>query len=161
MWLNLDAVREAIHVQTRNESGRAFSFSTTLPSYGFSAHSLLQLYNETLVTSGLRILQYSGDADPCVPYIGTARWIESLNLPVAKPWRPWKAMSEYSGYVVRYETTNTNGGDKDGYFDFVTIRNAGHMVPRYKPAAALEMMRAFLTGKDPVGVSQAKARVLA
>eukprot|EP00939_MAST-03C_sp_MAST-3C-sp1_P003751 g3751.t1 len=123
VWLNLDAVREAIHVQTRNESGRAFSFSTTLPSYGFSAHSLLQLYNETLVTSGLRILQYSGDADPCVPYIGTARWIESLNLPVAKPWRPWKAMSEYSGYVVRYETTNTNGGDKDGRW--IATRKSG------------------------------------
>ena len=68
----------------------------------------------------------SGDADPCVPYIGTMRWIQSLNLPVASTWKPWMSGSELAGYATRYST-----GEKGGYFDFVTIRNAGHMVPRY------------------------------
>ena len=52
--------------------------------------------------------------------------------------------SEIAGYAMRYQTE----GD-EGSFDFVTIRNAGHMVPRYKPAASLAMMRAFLEGRVP------------
>ena len=39
----------------------------------------------------------------------------------------------------------------EGSFDFVTIRNAGHMVPRYKPAASLAMMRAFLEERAELG----------
>jgi hypothetical protein len=149
VWLNLPSVRDALNVRNESVSGRKFSFSTVLPGYGYTAHSLLDLYNETLTKSGLRIMQYSGDADPCVPYVGTERWIESLRMPIQIPWRPWRVDSEVAGYALRYKTAerDEDTGKGTGYFDFVTIRDAGHMVPRYKPAAALEMMRAFLEGR--------------
>ncbi len=149
-WLNLEAVRKAIHVQTKAESGRAFSFSTGLPGYGFTAHSLLPLYNTTLVKK-MRIMQYSGEADPCVPYLGTMRWIESLQMPVSEPWRPWKSGAEVAGYSTRYVPV---GADQGVFFDFVTVRNAGHMAPRYKPAATFKMMQSFLAGVTPSSAGQ-------
>ena len=139
VWLNLETVREALHAPTFKQSGRKFDFSTGLPGYNFTAHSLLSLYNDTLVPN-LTIMQYSGDADPCVPYIGTERWIESLRMPVVKPWRPWKCGTEIAGYTTTYQ----RDGNPKHFFDFVTVRNAGHMVPRYKPASALQMMATFL-----------------
>ena len=36
------------------------------------------------------------------------------------------------------------GADQGVFFDFVTVRNAGHMAPRYKPAATFHMMQSFL-----------------
>ena len=76
MWLNREDVRAAIHVQTKKESGRDFHWSTGL-NYTKDAHSLLKEYKETILPR-YRVWQFSGDADPCVPYIGTQRWIESL-----------------------------------------------------------------------------------
>ena len=69
-------------------------------SYGLTEHSLLDAYNETLLPS-LRVLQFSGDADPCVPFVGTERWIEELSLPVDAAWRPWTAPGTMAvtGYV--------------------------------------------------------------
>eukprot|EP00947_MAST-08B_sp_MAST-8B-sp1_P003735 g3735.t1 len=150
VWLNLASVRKAIHVQTKAQSGRAFGFSTGL-DYKFTAHSLLDLYKDTLLPAGLRILQYSGDADPCVPYVGTERWVAGLGLETETPWRPWRppaqprsqAQGQIGGYVTRYQTGHGSGL----YFDFATVRDAGHMAPRYKPLAALHMIGAFLEDK--------------
>ena len=138
VYLNLPSVRAAIHVPSLTHSNRTFSFSTRLPGYNFTAHSLLDLYNSTLIDQ-LTIMQYSGEADPCVPYIGTERWIESLKMPVARVWRPWKSGNEIAGYATRYQRKKSGP-----FFDFVTIRNAGHMVPRFQPRASLDMMRTFL-----------------
>ena len=149
VWLNLESVRTALHVQTKAESGRAFDFSTGL-DYKFTAYSLLHLYSQTLLPAGLRILQFSGDADPCVPYVGTERWVASLGLETAAAWRPWRspaqpqseAQGQVAGYVTRYKT-----GVEDKTFDFATVRDAGHMAPRYKPLATLHMISAFLQDK--------------
>jgi serine carboxypeptidase-like clade I len=150
VWLNLDAVRQAIHVPTKAENGRTFGFSTALPGYNFTAHSLLDLYNSTLIGQ-LTIMQYSGEADPCVPYIGTERWIQSLQMNVIEPWSPWKSGNYFAGYKTRYQGKeehhlfkNNKNIDTSHFFDFVTVRNAGHMVPRYKPEASLLMMKNFL-----------------
>ena len=42
------------------------------------------------------------------------------------------------GYVVSYP----------GDFHYLTIRGSGHMVPEFKPAAAFELLRAWLKGED-------------
>lgn len=39
--------------------------------------------------TALKIWVFSGDVDGIVPVLGSRRWIESLHLPVAKPWRAW------------------------------------------------------------------------
>ena len=137
-WLNVPAVQKALHVKLVGKS--SFSFSTRL-QYNFTAYSLLHAYNSTLINE-LRIMQFSGDADPCVPYVGTERWIESLNMRVNASWRPWTAPSTMpvSGYVTTYDTPG-------GGFTFATMRGAGHMVPRYKPKEARYMISRWLRGE--------------
>ena len=140
-WLNLDAVRAAIHVQSREEAGRAFSYSTGL-NYTFTLYDIVGNYSSTLVPA-LRILQYSGDADPCVPYIGTERWIASMGLPVRDAWRPWP-QDRAGGWQVAGYTTVYSVPGKDHTFTFATVRDAGHMVPRYKSKEALHLITQFL-----------------
>ncbi|GAB5354882.1 hypothetical protein AAMO2058_000157800 [Amorphochlora amoebiformis] len=131
-YLNQKVVQEAINVKPGE-----FSFITPL-HYNFTKHSLLDDYKQKL-NKRYRILQYSGDADPCVPHVGTKRWIDSLEMPVKEPWRPWKIgkSPQVAGYTTVFETSASS-------FTFATVRNAGHMVPRYKPVAALQMFKNFL-----------------
>ena len=138
MWLNRADVQAALHVRLVGKS--SFQFSTEL-EYNYTAWSLLPEYNSTLIHQ-LRILQFSGDADPCVPHIGTQRWIEALKMPTAAAWRPWTAPGTMpvTGYVTEYSTAG-------GGFTFATVRDAGHMVPRYKPKQAQHMIGNFLAGK--------------
>jgi hypothetical protein len=144
--------------------------------------SLLPEYKSTLIPN-LRIMQYSGDADPCVPYVGeffdsqpaasngalangnertiyathsttltafagpgTQRWIDSLELPTATPWHPWSGGpgSFISGYTTVY-----SGPGIGSNFTFTTVRDAGHMAPRYKPSETLHMITQFLS-KQPM-----------
>ena len=133
-WLNLAAVQKAINVELVDKT--SFEWSTGL-NYTYTAHSLVETYNHTLIEN-FRIWQYSGDADPCVPYIGTQKWIDSLKIPIEANWRPWTAPGTMpvTGYVTKYA--------KNG-FTFVTIRDAGHMSPRNKPRELLYMIKSFLS----------------
>lgn len=135
-WLNREDVRKAIHVQTLAESGRPFAFGIDL-NYSFTAFSLLEDYKSHLIPA-FRILQWSGDADQCVPYVGTQRWIDSLNLNESDAWRPWMHDEKVAGYTSSYQ---------NGRFTFATVRGAGHMAPRYKPAVSLQMFNRFLSDK--------------
>ncbi|KAK7240021.1 serine-type carboxypeptidase [Aureococcus anophagefferens] len=103
--------------------------------YNFTRHSLLDEYASTLV-SAFRVMHYSGDADPCVPHVGTQRWIASLALPEVEAWHPWTAPGTMpvSGYATRYVPN----------FTFATVRDAGHMAPRYKPRELLYLFDSWL-----------------
>jgi len=141
VYLNLKTVHEAIHVRLQNKS--RFDFFTQL-QYNYTAFSLLDVYKQDLIPR-YRILQYSGDADPCVPYVGTKRWIDFLDLPVYRPWHPW--MVPGSGSVAGYKQIYAPSGVHHS-FTYVTIRDAGHMSPRNKPAQAFHMIRDFIDGGD-------------
>lgn len=136
-WLNLEAVQKAAHVRLVDK--KEFQFSTGL-EYVKNWGSLLEEYKTRLLPN-FRILQFSGDADPCVPHTGTKRWIDHLQLPVETPWHPWTPPdgSMIAGYTQIYA-----GEGIGSTFTYTTIRNAGHMVPRYKPTQALHMFKTFL-----------------
>lgn len=38
-----------------------------------------------------RVLIFSGDADACVPFTGSAEWTAGLGFPVDRDWEPWLA----------------------------------------------------------------------
>ena len=128
-------MQDALHVRRTPD----FSLSTNL-EYNFTAASLLDTYKARLAPN-FRILQYSGDADPCVPMPGTQKWIRSLALPETTPWHPWTApgTATVTGYATVYAPD----------FTFATIRDAGHMSPRYKPRELFYMVDAWLR-KEPL-----------
>lgn len=41
----------------------------------------------------------SGDHDMSVPYVGTLKWIRSLDVPVVVYWRPWYVDGQIAGWV--------------------------------------------------------------
>ena len=50
-----------------------------------------------------------------------------------------RARAQTRKHTCRYEGSR---------FDYLTIRGSGHMVPEFKPAAAYEMLRAWLKDED-------------
>lgn len=54
--------------------------------------SMLPVYKK-LLDAKLDMLVFSGDIDGIVPLIGTRRWINTLDLKVKVPWRPWYTAS--------------------------------------------------------------------
>ncbi|KAG6483829.1 hypothetical protein ZIOFF_060529 [Zingiber officinale] len=77
-----------------------------------------------------------GDFDGVVPVASTRYSLKKLKLKVKAPWRAWMLNSEVGGYTVVYDHNLT----------FTTVRGAGHEVPSYQPARALEMIKSFLQG---------------
>ncbi len=94
----------------------------------------------TLISSGIRILIYSGDTDMVVPFNGNQGWIENLNLDIEKPWVQWKAFDDknnVSGYYIKYKGLT-----------FCTVKGTGHNVPEGKPKEAFYMFSKFLNNED-------------
>eukprot|EP01050_Picozoa_sp_SAG11_P024579 SAG11_NODE_5277_length_1608_cov_1.106693_2_plen_96_part_00 len=89
------------------------------------------------------MLIYSGDADGCVPHVGTEEWTTALGYPVTCSWRPWLSNNtggNESAVCVGY--TQRFGGDSKDY-RFATIMGSGHEVPTFKPVPAFAMIKRF------------------
>ncbi|KAG6482434.1 hypothetical protein ZIOFF_059065 [Zingiber officinale] len=78
----------------------------------------------------------SGAFDGRVPVTSTRYSLNKLKLKVKIPWRAWMLNSEVGGCIVVYDHNLT----------FAIVQGAGHNVPSYQPARALEMITRFLKG---------------
>ena len=89
------------------------------------------------LSQNLSILIYSGDADFILNHMGSINWItEGLNNSVTKPWTMWRGSDgQVAGYYEEY----------DG-LTFLTVKGAGHFVPKDRPRHALDMLASFLSG---------------
>lgn len=134
-FFNRADVKQALHV---NEDLQWAECSDTL-DYSIDQKGSLFLYPE-LISSGLRILKFSGDTDGAVPFNGTRAWIPKLKMDVVKPWRSWK-ISPDSDKVAGFITVYSG-------LTFATVRGAGHMVPEFRPAEAFHMFQRFINNED-------------
>eukprot|EP01121_Diplochlamys_sp_Union-15-3_P007382 TRINITY_DN1872_c0_g1_i1.p1 TRINITY_DN1872_c0_g1~~TRINITY_DN1872_c0_g1_i1.p1 ORF type:complete len:446 (+),score=79.29 TRINITY_DN1872_c0_g1_i1:41-1339(+) len=136
-YLNLPTVQNAIHAKSTNwvQCGG--------PNYSFGHMSMIPLYKTFISNTNYKIWVYSGDADTVLNFIATERWVLDLKRPVVSKWSPW--------YYVRKEDNvgNQVGGWKIEFdrLQYWTIKGAGHMVPWFQPAPALEMFSKFLAAK--------------
>lgn len=139
-------VRAALHVSPL--ATQPWDVCSTLVNYTQYAFSVRDLYVDMLTTSKLRVLVYSGDADTCVPYLGTEASVDSLGFAVSNAYRQWhyndtSGASQIAGYVREYTTA---AGSALGY---ATVKGTGHMVPTWAPVQALVLVNAFLSGGPP------------
>ncbi|KAK3287813.1 hypothetical protein CYMTET_4693 [Cymbomonas tetramitiformis] len=143
IWLARADVRNALHVDARatfvdGDNGHGFNYTST-------ERSVLEIHEKAARQNKLRVLVYTGDTDPgSHPRILQDKWFpfwEKVGLKEAAAWRPWTidGKTRMGGYVVEYEDNWT----------FLTVRGSGHMVPEFKPAAALAFITAFLKGDSP------------
>jgi len=128
-------VRAALHLPNdKKHEGANFNYDTSGPAS-------VTLYPSLIPK--IRVLVYNGDADTCVPYVGNEEWTTGMVgqgvVTEQTPWHPWFESPDSSspaGYATTYSSN----------FQFVTLRLAGHQVPKNMPGAALTMFTAFLDG---------------
>jgi len=106
---------------------------------------------------------YNGDTDPCVPYEGTRTAIERVGFAEldGHGYRPWfynhtaaslKFVTEkaaMNGPDLNLVATGPQfGGEVVNYehnLSFVTFHGSGHMVPQFRPQAALHFLSKILS----------------
>ena len=83
-----------------------------------------------------RGLVYNGDADIMCNFLGDQKFVASLNRKEMGDRRPWIFNNQVAGFVKEYDQVT-----------YMTVKNAGHMVPSFTPGAALQMITNFLNNK--------------
>ena len=89
---------------------------------------------EELSKKGFKAWLFSGTEDIVVSTLATSRWINSCNFTISNKWKPLIN----DGQVIGMEQSYTNG------LTFITVKNAGHMVPIDQPKAAKFILDKFL-----------------
>jgi carboxypeptidase C (cathepsin A) len=138
-YLNLATVKKAIHVEEKSK-WESCSYRIKYNTTDSTEVSTAPIYNY-LIDGGykLNILVYSGDDDSVCGTIGTQAWIWELGYTVAgKAWQTYTVDQQVAGYATAW---------KDTKLGFLTIHGAGHEVPTYKPAVALDMWSRYLAGE--------------
>lgn len=95
----------------------------------------------SLLTQGTPVLAYNGDADIVLNWIGANQWTSETEWPnqqefqnaQRKDWIP-------NGQLKRGEIKNY------GKFSFLTVHDAGHMVPYNQPESAYYMVQSWING---------------
>ena len=141
-YLNTAEVQAAIHVNASTIPKGKWSDCGNV-DYDFNYESELPNYREWAAEGELQILIYNGDADYILSHMGNGAWIErGLNLTKSQEWTRWRGSDgQVAGYFERWATGGTP-------LTFLTVKGAGHMVPRDRPQHALDMFERFLEGGD-------------
>lgn len=143
-YLNDPKVQKAIGVRPNTvPGGRWLDCGVMTTQYEFNFNSELHNYRTWTEDGDLQILIYNGDADYILSHMGNAAWInQGLNLTTSKDWTPWKGSdSQVAGYFEEYKT-------KGKPLTFLTVKGAGHMVPKDRPRHALDFFAKFLNDES-------------
>ncbi|KAI7737284.1 hypothetical protein M8C21_020041 [Ambrosia artemisiifolia] len=95
----------------------------------------------TLLEQGIELLVYAGEYDLICNWLGNSRWVDAM------------VWSGQKNFVTASNVPFVVGGKEAGVMKnygpltFLKVHNAGHMVPMDQPAAALQMLQLWTTGK--------------
>jgi carboxypeptidase C (cathepsin A) len=144
-YLNKKDVKIALHVKTDIE----WEECSRTTKYKLADKMLpMEKYYKIILNSeshpDLRVLVYSGDDDSVCGTIGTQRWIYDLGFKTESLWDTWYSQDgQTAGFITKF---NTPFG-KESRFSFITVHDAGHEVPTYKPKEALELFDMYINNK--------------
>tara|TARA_B110001452_G_scaffold262251_1_gene262041 strand:- start:585 stop:1004 length:420 start_codon:yes stop_codon:yes gene_type:complete len=101
-------------------------------------------YRRWAAEGELQLLIYNGDADYILSHMGNAAWVrQGLGLNTSAEWAAWRGSDgQVAGYFEQYATA----GVAKFPLTFLTVKGAGHMVPKDRPRHALDMLSRFLAG---------------
>ena len=147
-YLNLPKVQKAIHVKPETIPNGVWKDCGNV-NYNFNYDSELDNYRQWIKDGNLKILIYNGDADYILSHMGNNAWINQglkLNKTKDGEWTKWYGSNDkqVAGY---YETYQTSGIP----LTFLTVKGAGHMVPRDRPKHALDMFTMFINNNGNGG----------
>ncbi|KAK7008063.1 carboxypeptidase [Favolaschia claudopus] len=145
-YLSRPDVREMLGVDdsvplnfTSCSSDVGYAFRAQLDSF-----RLTQNYIGGLLERGVRALIYVGTYDWTCNWVGNERWTRALEWSgqaefSAEPLRPWAIGNDFT--KGRAGVSRSAKG-----LTFITIDEAGHMVPYDKPKEALDIVQRWLSG---------------
>lgn len=138
-YLNRPDVKSALHVKTTTKWMEC-SYTIHYNSTDMNSVSTAPIYNYLIDGGyGLNILVYSGDDDAICATIGTQEWIWNLGYtPASNIWSVYTVDQQTAGYLTKWQNTK---------LAFLTVHRAGHEVPTYVPAVALDMFKRYLAGE--------------
>ncbi|KAE9614236.1 putative peptidase S10, serine carboxypeptidase, alpha/Beta hydrolase [Lupinus albus] len=142
-WANNVHVQKALHVRLGHVAvwircNRSIIHTNDVPS--------VLSYHRYLRTKHIRALIYSGDHDMQMSYLGTLRWINSLNSTIVEEWKPWIVRDQIAGYVQEYSNYITFATVK-AYVEKACWEGAGHTAPEYKRKECFEMFKRWISHK--------------
>ncbi|KAH8922262.1 alpha/beta-hydrolase [Atractiella rhizophila] len=97
-----------------------------------------------MLAEGLRVLLYIGEEDLVCNYEGNFLWAKDLESIFKKEFNNAPVKDFVPALVGKKQGTVRTVGPGAGNFTFLTIEDAGHMVPGDNPVAALDMLRRWL-----------------
>lgn len=132
-YFNLPQVRKALHIHSQASTWQICNINV-YRQYQFQYKSILNLLHSL---RNYRTLLYFGDTDLICNIVG-GRWnIEHLNRTLIQELRPWHYTNvngkQVAGFVEQYQN-----------LDYLTVKNAGHLVFEAKPIEALIMIKSFI-----------------
>ncbi|KAJ0908845.1 putative carboxypeptidase C [Helianthus annuus] len=93
-----------------------------------------------LLEDGFKMLVYVGEYDYFCNWIGNYRWVEAME---------WSGRKEFEeSTIVKFEVDGKEAGElkNHGPLTFLTVHDAGHMVPMDQPKASLQMLKMWMDG---------------
>ncbi|KAG9019709.1 hypothetical protein FRB90_010979 [Tulasnella sp. 427] len=153
-WLNNQTVKAELGVPSALDfSSCNWDLNKAMTDSGEGARNAAALLPE-LLADGIRVLAYGGNADFLVPPVGYLEWMSKLDSVfqdefVFAPILPWSV--EKNGTTVGVVKAAGGKTSSAGNFTFVSVYEAGHMMPYNQPAAALRMFKRWLENKSLAG----------
>lgn len=142
-YLNTEAVRRWLNIRDETVPNGKWADCQRF-DYAFNYASEIPNYLRWAEEGKLDILIYNGDADFILSHMGNSAWVSSLNLTKEREWTQWKGSDkQVGGYFEQYTTQKGSTP-----LTFLTVKGAGHMVPKDRPRHALDMFSKFLHGGD-------------
>ncbi|KAN0085973.1 Alpha/Beta hydrolase fold [Tylopilus felleus] len=143
-YMNRPDIKAALGVNPqRNFESCNMAVNMAFMLQGDSMHNTPALL-PPMINDGVRLLVYAGNADMMCNYIGNERWLEALKTNFhdefsTAPTEQWITKQGKEAGTVR------SAGSGAGNITFVTVSEAGHMVPFDQPEAALDMLTRWIT----------------
>ncbi|KAF5390154.1 hypothetical protein D9757_002924 [Collybiopsis confluens] len=118
---------------------------------GDGAHNSATLLPD-LINDGVRLLVYAGNAgntlDMMCNFIGNERWVDALETQIQEEFNAAKPIPWITAKGGRLAGTVRSAGNARGFgagnVTFVTVYEAGHMVPFDQPEAALDLITRWI-----------------
>jgi len=170
-WMMRPDVRRALHVEDCPSKQwpipeNGFKYKKEYDACNWNevpagAPSMIDFYREIAPKLDVSFV-YNGDTDPCVSYEGTRTAISRVDFPELDGggYRPWfynhtaappSVLAEKSPMfgpdLLTSSTGAQFGGEVVNYehgLSFLTVHGSGHMVPQFRPQAALHMLGKLL-----------------
>lgn len=168
-YMSRPDVRRALHIESPTTTWpyadvgfdytKEFDACNWDPDDIVDPRSMIDFYRE-IVPKLQRTIVFNGSTDPCVSYEGTRVAIEQVGLDVVSGYRPWfynqsatsidvlmEKAPLFGPNLVLQDLGAQMGGEVIDYeenLSFVTVHGSGHMVPQFRPQAALHMLKVLI-----------------